>query len=519
MPNFFNQLVNFAATEDPVTRVLLTLALLVVGHLGVKIVKIAGREFWTETDEITKKEVERRYESLRHFGYILDAIVIILGLLYLNSSLGSRIGSEIAMILPDLLSATLVAILGLIAVNVGVKLTTDLFQTLGGRSYFREIGLSDTAVEFIAMLVKGFLYLLILQVALSEIGIGGTFLDKMVTASSWAGAFLVAGLIFYGLKDLFRNLAAGIYLKNSRLMRPGEEVTLDEEKGEINHVSLFSTSINTKEGYTMLAPNSRLMDAEIKFRRAKSDIDTLEEIKEYFVAQHPSYCGPAAMEMALEIFGYRHSQDEIGEKAGTEREKGTGVEELCEAVEELTNGQVKTAFIEFDRIGDLGDEFKAWFNDGALIVPNFYKPAVFPEQDSYGGHYVLSPGVEGSEVLMVDPSDKSGTGGVYYVDAERLREAMDEYGHKRGYIIVAPKGTNAYWRIENGLIYSEKNYYDELSKTLEARLRKIVRQGRLLQSVMPGSAEEYMEKWRSDEPVTRLWKSDEGEGNETTDDS
>ncbi|MFB6215500.1 MAG: C39 family peptidase, partial [Candidatus Aenigmatarchaeota archaeon] len=238
-------------------------------------------------------------------------------------------------------------------------------------------------------------------------------------------------------------------------------------------------------------------------------------IKSHFVAQNPSYCGPASMEMALEIFGYRNGQDEIGEKAGTEKGEGTDREKLMDAVEDLTDGEVKTAYIEYDKIGDLADEFKAWFDEGALIVPNFYKQELFP--DANAGHYVLSVGVEGQEILVVDPSKHTGTGGVYYVDADRLYEAMGEFDHKRGYIVVAPEGSTAYWRIKNDLVYSKKTYYDEISKTLETRLRKLLRQGGLLKNVMPSPIEDYLEDWRSDKRVTDIWKP-EGREDETSED-
>jgi hypothetical protein len=243
------------------------------------------------------------------------------------------------------------------------------------------------------------------------------------------------------------------------------------------------------------------MDSPLKFKRTQSDLETLEDITQYFVAQNPSYCGPDSMEIALEIFGYKHDQEEIGEKANISKEEGVHEEDLMDAAEELTNKEVRTAWIGHDKISDLGEEYKSWFNDGALIVSNFYKPEIFP--DATTGHFVLSIGVEGDEILNLDPSGTNG--GVYYVGEDTLEEAMGDFGHKRGYIVVAPKGTTAYWRIKNDLIYADKSYYDELSKTLESRLRKILRQGRILKNSTPQSMEKYLEKWTADEKLTRIW--------------
>lgn len=521
MVGILDSIFSFVAMDNTGVRIAVTLLILLFGHLAVKLLSGAYNRFWiARNTESTKKEVKAKQERMQYVLYILDGAVIATALFYLNTSITQQLYAEATGYIPDILSGLLIGVLGVIAINLFIKLIEDFLKTIGIRSYFREAGLSNNAFKIFTGLIKGFLYLVLLQIVLAQFGIAQSTLNNLVTASSWALAFLVAGLLFYGFKDLFENFAAGVYLKNSRIVRPGEEVKVDDETGEIKEVSLFSTTVDTNSGFTVLAPNSKIMDSNLKFKRTRSDLDTLEEITSYFVAQHPSYCGPASMEMALEIFGYRHDQDEIGEKAGLTIEEGVDEDELMEAVEELTNSEVKTAWVGYDKISDLGDEFKAWFNDGALIVPNFYKPEIFP--DASTGHFVLSVGVEGDEVLILDPSGTNG--GVYYVNKDKLEEAMGDFGHKRGYIVVAPKGTTAHWRIKNDLVYGDKSYYDQLSKTLEARLRKILRQGRILKNSTPPSMEKYMEQWTSDEKLTRIWmpenpEKENGEDNEDSKDN
>ncbi|MFB6215499.1 MAG: mechanosensitive ion channel domain-containing protein, partial [Candidatus Aenigmatarchaeota archaeon] len=220
---------------------------------------------------------------------VLDAVLIIFALLYLNTGLTESITSELVAFLPEFVSAMLIAVLGIIAINLSVKIGGEILRIMGVENYFQEAGLSSSALNVVTAFFKGFLYLVLLQIALARIGIGNTFINELVTASSWAAAFLVAGLVFYGFKDLFQNFAAGIYLKNSRMVRPGEEVKLEDEKGEINEVSLFSTTVNTDSGYTLMTPNSRVMESDVRFKRTKSDIDTLEDIKNHFVAEKKSW--------------------------------------------------------------------------------------------------------------------------------------------------------------------------------------------------------------------------------------
>lgn len=499
---FLTQLIP-GLSSGPMLRVLGALLILVFGHLLVKISKVTIRRYWIQgAQEATKKDIERREDNIRLAGNILDGVIISAAIIYLNAGIGQNLFTDLVSDSPRIVSALLLGILGIILIKIVTRVFKDFLNTVGVNNYLREIGLSRSASNLIAAAAKTVMYIVLFQVVLAQLQIGYTFLNQMLNAATWAFSFMIAALIFYSLKDLIRNVAAGFYLKNSHLVRQGEEVKVDGESGEIKEVSLFSTSVNTDSGYTLLTPNSQLMESPLRVKRTQSDLETLEDITSYFVAQDPSYCGPASMEMALEIFGYRKDQHQIGEKANAEEGKGVDEDDLMNAVEELTNKEVKTAWIGYDDITDLEDEYKSWFNDGALIVSNFFKPEIFP--DASAGHFVLSVGVEGEEILNLDPSGTNG--GVYYVNKDTLYDAMADFGHKRGYIVVAPKGTTAYWRIKNDLIYAKKSLYDELSKTLESRLRKIMRKGRILKNSTPESMEKYMEDWATEEKLTRVWK-------------
>jgi small-conductance mechanosensitive channel len=489
-------------SSGPLLRVLGSLLILVFGHMIVKLVKIVIRRLWIrDSEEVTKKDIERREDNIQLAANLLDGIVISAALFYINAGIGSQITTDLISDSSKIFSALLVAVLGVILIRIVLRVLEDFLTTVGIRSYLREIGISKNVTKVISTVAKGLLYLVLLQVVLTQLNIGYTYLDQFLTALTWAIAFFLAAIAFYSSKDLIQNFAAGMYLKNSHLVRPGEEVKIDDETGEIKEVSLFATSVDTETGYTLLTPNKKLMESPLKFKRTQSDLETLEDITQYFVAQNPSYCGPASLEMALEIFGYKHDQEEIGKKSNLSEEEGVHEKDLMDATEELTNKEVRTAWVGHDKISDLGEEYKSWFNDGALIVSNFYKPEIFP--DATTGHFVLSIGVEGDEILNLDPSGTNG--GVYYVGEDTLEEAMGEFGHKRGYVVLAPKGTTAHWRIKNDLIYADKSYYDELSKTLESRLRKILRQGRILKNSTPQSMEKYLEKWTADEKLTRIW--------------
>lgn len=509
-----NSLLNFTTSGQPLVHILLTLLILAGGHLTVKALKIAGRKLWvTGREDVTRKWIKEREEKIELIGNFLEAGVITVSLFYLNTGITTELFQEIQMYLPRIFTVILIGILGVTLIKITTQIVKNFLQTTGVKNYIRETGLSVNSIKLLVGTFKAFLYLLLVQVLVAQLNIGSTFISEIITASSWAIAFLVAALLFYGFRDLFQNFAAGAYLKNSRIVRPGEEVKVDGESGEIRDVSLFSTTVNTSSGYTVLAPNKKIVESNLRFKRAESDLDTLEEISSYFVAEGKDYSAAASLEMTLEVLGFRKSQEEIFEKiedtqADEEDKEYSEIEKIQETVSNLTDHRLNSAWIEKDKISDINNELKSWFNDGAITVLRINKDLASEETEKSG--YCLAVGVEGQEILIVDPSEE----GVYYMHKDRLEDALDF--KEGGYLVVAPEGTTSYWRVKNELVYSEKKHYEELSKTLESRLRKIIRQGRILDNSAPEAMEKYMEKWRSDETSALLWRPEQGETDEKT---
>ena len=506
-----SQLAGFLTAEALPIRLTVALLILVLGHLLVRLYRNGITSLLIERKEnANRKTLQRIRGKIQYSVYVLNASVIAAALFYLNADVSREIYSGFIGALPNILSIVLILILGVIGVNIVTKLATDFFKTVGFRSYIRNAGVSQEILQVSEMILKGILYLMILQFILTQANLAESTIQEFVTAASWALALLLAGLLFYGFKDLFQNLAAGLYLKNSRAVRPGEQIKFGQETGELQNVSTFSTEIDTQDGYSLMAQNREIMSSHFKFKKSKSDLDTLEEIIQYFVTDKDGYSGPASMEMALDILGYSVKQEEFAEKAtesskdedSNEEESDSKTEiteeDLMKTVGNITENEVLTAWVETDHISDVGDEFKTWFNDGGLVVPKFDKSKVLPSEE--GSEYAVVVGVEGTEVLVIDPSRSSG--GVYYINKDRLLDAMEDHG----YIVLAPVGTRSEWRVKNDLIYSDKSYYDELSKNLENRLRKIVRQGSILKDVMPEQVQKYTEEWKSDEKVSRVWK-------------
>lgn len=502
MIEFLTNLSTIFSGDQTLIRIAITLGIVLAGHICVKASTFSLRKLWSK-DEMSKKEVTERNNKVRNISYGLDAVVIAAALVYLNTGITDGIYTQTVEILPEIVSVALIVALGVILINIITRFAGDFLKTVGAKNYFRELGLSSQSFNLVKIGLKGFLYLLLVQITMGQIGIDSTVINTFVYASAWGVVLLAVGLLLYGFKDLFQNYAAGIYLKNSRRIRPGEQVDVNGAVGEIRKISLLSTLVDTNDGYTVMTPNSNLMNSSIRFKRAKSDLDTLEEIKEYFKTE-TERTQEACIEMALEIFGYFHPQQEVEEKV-EEAEGENENSKAMNAIENMTNKEIRTAFIQHDKITDVADDFKTWFNDGALVICRIKRDPIFAEE---GEQYVLAAGVEENEILIIDP--KVDDGGVYYVSKDTMKESLK--GENLGYFVLAPEGTTAFWRVKNELIYTDKSYYDELSKTLEARLRKITRQGRILSDVMPQQLKNYTDKWKMEGNVTQVWEPENQDG-------
>lgn len=494
MANSFSQFLNLF-TQSASLKIAVSLSILAVGYaIARSIPKIRKWLIKRKYSEDKTKEIkENRKKETGPAEITVIIITILISLAFLNASLTFNLLNNSLKNAQQAITTILIIVLGIIVANYSIDLIRRFLKTFHQQTS-DEIGISEKSLDIIFFGVKLFLYILIVEIAATQVGFSFQLLEKTLTAASYAVVFLLALIAFVGFKDLIENYTAGIYLRGSNMLKPGKKVKVNDERGEVRNVSKYSTTISTDSGYFMLVPNSALKEKEIMFKRSRAEVDTLEDIKRYFTANKTEKSDIASTEILLAIFGYDIKQEKI------EQEKGE--KSLNQAIEKLTNGEVKTANVPYKKITNLRDEFKSWFNDGGLVLLDYMKPNIFPEADR--GNTVLCAGVEGDEILVIDPSPENG--GVYYIDYKDLMTAMKEYEDPKGYTVIAPKNTTAQWRIKKNLIYSHPELYDELSKSLEVQLSKILRQSRILKTVMPESVTDFVEKWRSDQKVNRIWE-------------
>ncbi len=448
---------------------------------------------------------------LKIYRYIVIILTILGALAYIrvgilkDLTILSGFVTNTYNLLPSILLVILLIVLAAAVVNL---------ITLGLKRVFDATGITEFMLEQrkehflngILIFVRALLYIF---TALFLLDLSGIDISGIKSAIGWFfyGLFALLFLyIFFGTRTFMENLVAGIYLKTSRSFKLGQKVKVDDFEGSINSISNQGVIIKSDFGYATLIPNREFVKKEISFKNIETDLDTLEKVKSYYVEQKPSYCGPASASMILKIFGYNESQSKIGDLSKTEIGKGTHPEILIKVVQDLTQNKVKGSWVDVDHITDLKNEIRLWLSEGALVIVDYKKNILFPEAKS--AHYSVCVAVEGDELVVLDPSGKKG--GVYLAEAEKVYRGMDTYSElikgKRGYIVFAPEGTTAFYRIEEGLIYADPSLYRNLSNKLKKELYKFTEKSELLETVLPLRVKNFIRKWREKDRIARLWK-------------
>lgn len=151
----------------------------------------------------------------------------------------AELGSDIVAQLPLIMLATIVFVLGLVAVGLlhrGVTRATSANRV-------------DPAVaKLVQTLVR---VLLVVVVALLALSVAG------VNVGSALAALGLAGLaIAFAVQSILENFIAGILILIRRPFRPGDQVRLGGYEGTVTDVNLRVTTIVDYDGEKVLLPNS-----------------------------------------------------------------------------------------------------------------------------------------------------------------------------------------------------------------------------------------------------------------------
>ena len=154
--------------------------------------------------------------------------------------------------------------------------------------------LSDVLVEFLGRFFSSLLYVLVILVVLSTLGVSVGSILLSLSA--------VVGLILgFGMQDTFNNVAAGTWIAALRPIDIGEVVTVNGLTGKVNAVGIMATELITPDNVFITVPNGLVWGSPItNFSRMptrrvdvsvgiayESDVDTAIQTAMSFMKAHP----------------------------------------------------------------------------------------------------------------------------------------------------------------------------------------------------------------------------------------
>jgi hypothetical protein len=435
------------------------------------------------------------------------AFFIFLGIIYLGISNTQEVFFSIFDMIPKLITILLLFIMGSITINIIMWFLEKFLKYIRLESLL-PFDMKKFVFQVFILFTKFILYLALARLIfeLVEIVAIQRILDFILYPIIILFFFVLGIALINPVRDFF----AKIYLFNLNEFRPGTIITLNGTEYTIKEVGNLYTRLENENKTTLMIPNKKLATKIIEFKRPLKDLDNLKVLKQTFVKQLKSHCGPATVEMILSIFGYKFSQVKLGKMMSTIKRDsesqvaGTHPQDIIKVIQKVTNNNVRASWISYEHILNLKDELIIWLKQGGLVIIDYKKKYLFP--DAKFAHYSLCVGVRGDELLILDPGRESG--GVYFSDYRDVLVGMNTYskliGGKRGYIITAPKGTEAYERIIQKRLFLDKSMYSEVSKNLDIYLSKLSNPSALT-NIIPPFLRKYLGQFDNSQQITRVW--------------
>ena len=489
-------------------RIIISFCILVIGFALAKIAEKIVLFFLRKRFKVRLKKPMAA--KIIYYGTIMLFIIFALGILQIDVSRDFFL--EFYRFVPSIISIVLLFITATMIIRLIFFIIDSFIKKSGLYSLIEDYGKAQI-MKILIVIFKAVLYIISALIILNIAGINIKGATALLGYVSYTIMVMLLLFLFFSMKDIIKNMLTGYYIKYANMVRIGEYIKIRSESKKSLKISRFTSLgiiAESEDKLLHFIPFSRVVDEGITYKRVKTDISTLDDIRKYFVAQHPSYCGPASAAMILRIFGYKISQDKIGRMAktivpGEGSFGGTKPDILIDVVKKLTKGKVIGAWIDSDNISDFKGEIKMWLNNDALIIIDYKKSYLFPSAKK--AHYSVCMGINGDELLIVDPSMH--TGGVYYVDYKRVRAGMETYseliGGKRGYIVLAADGTPAFQTLQESLpAYKTRN---KKTKSLYKQAFEYYKRVAGIEDIMPRKVRDFLNKANKDEKVARIWDS------------
>jgi|TARA_B100002003_G_scaffold224144_1_gene229304 small conductance mechanosensitive channel len=154
--------------------------------------------------------------------------------------------SSFTSYVPRLIGVVVIFIIGWIV----IRIITSIIK-----HFFDKVDFERSAETFIENLAKVALWLILLVIILSNLGVNVSGLV--------AGLGIMGFIVGFALKDTLGNLAAGIFILFHRPFKVGDFVEAAKVKGTVDRIGIAATEIHTFDGKLVTLPNGRVWGSAI----------------------------------------------------------------------------------------------------------------------------------------------------------------------------------------------------------------------------------------------------------------
>lgn len=162
----------------------------------------------------------------------------------------------IIQFMPNAITAALILLFGFVVADVIKNAVFNALDNMG-LEYARTL----------SKVIFGFIFILILTVALSKINIQTELLNATVQILLGALALALALALGLGLKRLAGSIVSGVYSRD--IYKVGTELEFDGEIMTVSGIGPVTTKLNRKDGGFVIVPNERLISEPVRGRSVK----------------------------------------------------------------------------------------------------------------------------------------------------------------------------------------------------------------------------------------------------------
>lgn len=169
-------------------------------------------------------------------------------------------------IVSKLVVAVIIVLIGFIFGKLLGNLVQSLLKSMDiNKAIKKAVGMRIPFEEIVGSFITYFIYFVSIIMALNQMGLTTDILNII----SAAVMVIIILSVFLGIKDFIPNAISGIIIHNKGFYKEGDVIKLENLEGEIIHINLIETKIETKSGDIISIPNSNLTKNNVVKRNLK----------------------------------------------------------------------------------------------------------------------------------------------------------------------------------------------------------------------------------------------------------